>query len=99
MPSWSSPAAHPAGRPPRPRCRTALLELIDLGSRRFDLQGESRKALETYGVPPEQIIAIPDVSRTTEPELALVRDAAQARGYRRLILVSSPEHTRRVKIV
>jgi uncharacterized SAM-binding protein YcdF (DUF218 family) len=83
----------------RPLERPDLRELIDLGIRRFDLQGESRKALETYGVPPDQIIAIPDISRTTEPELALVRDAANARGYRRLILVSSPEHTRRVKII
>ena len=83
----------------RPLERPDLRELIDLGIRRFDLQGESRKALETYGVPPDQIIAIPDISRTTEPELALVRDAARARGYRRLILVSSPEHTRRVKVI
>jgi len=83
----------------RPLERPDLRELIDLGIRRFDLQGESHKALETYGVPPGQIIAIPDISRTTEPELALVRDAALARGYRRLILVSSPEHTRRVKVI
>ena len=83
----------------RPFERPDLRELIDLGIRRFDLQGESRKALETYGVRPDQIIAIPDISRTTEPELALVRDAAQVRGYRRLILVSSPEHTRRVKVI
>ena len=83
----------------RPLERPDLRELIDLGIRRFDLQGESRKALEAYGVPADQIIAIPDISRTTEPELALVRDAANARGYRRLILVSSPEHTRRVKII
>ena len=83
----------------RPLERPDLRDLIDLGIRRFDLQGEARKALEAYGVPPDQIIAIPDVSRTTEPELALVREAAQAHGFRRLILVSSPEHTRRVKIV
>ena len=83
----------------RPLERPDLRELIDLGIRRFDLQGESRKALETYGVPPDRIIAIPDISRTTEPELALVRDATRARGYRRLILVSSPEHTRRVKVI
>ena len=83
----------------RPLERADLRELIDLGIRRFDQQGESRQALEAYGVPPDEIIAIPDISRTTEPELALVRDAAQARGYRRLILVTSPEHTRRVKVL
>jgi len=83
----------------RPFERADLRELVDLGIRRFDMQGESRKALEIYGVPPDQIIALPDISPTTEPELALVRDAARARGYRRLILVTSPEHTRRVKVI
>jgi uncharacterized SAM-binding protein YcdF (DUF218 family) len=83
----------------RPFERPDLRELIDLGIRRFDLQGEAREALKTYGVPADRIIAIPDISRTTEPELALVRDAARAHDYRRLILVSSPEHTRRVKII
>ncbi len=83
----------------RPYERPDLRELIDLGVRRFDLQGEARKVLETYGVPADRITAIPDVSRTTEPELALVRDAARKLGYGRLILVTSPEHTRRVRLV
>jgi len=83
----------------RPFERAELRELIDLGIRPLDQQGEARKALETYGVPPDRIIALPDISATTEPELALVRDAALARGYRRVILVTSPEHTRRVKMI
>jgi uncharacterized SAM-binding protein YcdF (DUF218 family) len=83
----------------RPFERPDLRELIDLGIRPLDLQGESRKVLEAYGVPPDRIIAIPDISRTTEPEMALVRDTARALGYRQLILVTSPEHTRRVKAI
>jgi uncharacterized SAM-binding protein YcdF (DUF218 family) len=83
----------------RPFERPDLQELIAMGVRHLDQQGESRKALEMYGVAADRIIAIPEVSRTTEPELALVRDAARRLGYRKLILVSSPEHTRRVKVV
>jgi uncharacterized SAM-binding protein YcdF (DUF218 family) len=83
----------------RPYERPDLRELIELGVRRLDLQGEARKVLETYGVPADRITAIPDISRTTEPELALVRDAARKLGYGRLILVTSPEHTRRVRLI
>lgn len=83
----------------RPTVRRSLQELIDLGIRPLDLQGESRMALEKFGVPADRIIAIPDAAQTTEPELRLVYEAARARDYRRVILVTSPEHTRRVKLV
>ncbi len=83
----------------RPFQRPDLDQLIELGVRPLDLQGESRAVLERFGVPRDRIIAIPVVSRTTEPELMLVRDTALQLGYRRLILVTSPEHTRRVKLV
>lgn len=82
----------------RPFQRPELQELIDLGVRRLDLQGEARAVLEKSGVPPDRIIALPEVSTTTEPELALVRDAARRLGYRRVLLVTSPEHTRRVRL-
>lgn len=81
----------------RPLERPDLREMIALGIRRYDLQGEANQALQAFGVPAADIVEIGDISRTTEPELALVRDLATQRGYRRLILVSSPEHTRRVK--
>ncbi len=74
-------------------------ELITLGARRLDYQGESRLVLEKYGVPAEAIVALSVPVKTTEAELKLVADAARARGWRRVILVTSPQHSRRVKLV
>lgn len=82
----------------RPSVRPDIEKLIELGIRKLDLQGETRAALERYGVPADQIIAIGESARTTEPELRLVHTAATDKAYRRLILVTSPEHTRRVKV-
>ena len=74
-------------------------ELIALGARRFDYQGEARLVLEKHGVPPHAIVALPVPVKTTEVELQFVAEAAQARGWRRIILVTSPEHSRRVRLV
>jgi uncharacterized SAM-binding protein YcdF (DUF218 family) len=74
-------------------------ELIALGIRRVDLQGEARLALEKHGVPAAAIVALGEPVRITETELRLVRETAQARGYRRVILVTSPLHTRRVRLI
>jgi uncharacterized SAM-binding protein YcdF (DUF218 family) len=74
-------------------------DLIALGARRLDYQGEARLVLEKYGVPPNAIVALSVPVKTTEAELRLVAEAAQARGWRRIILVTSPEHSRRVRLV
>jgi uncharacterized SAM-binding protein YcdF (DUF218 family) len=74
-------------------------ELITLGVRRFDYQGESRLVLEKHGVPAEAIVALSVPVKTTEAELKLVAETARARGWRRVILVTSPQHSRRVKLV
>ena len=74
-------------------------ELITLGVRRLDYQGESRLVLEKHGVPPGAIVALPVPVKTTEAELKLVAEAARARGWRRVILVTSPQHSRRAKLV
>jgi uncharacterized SAM-binding protein YcdF (DUF218 family) len=74
-------------------------ELIALGARRLDYQGESRLVLQAYGVPPDAIMALAVPVKSTEAELRLVAEAAQARGWRRIILVTSPHHSRRVKLV
>jgi uncharacterized SAM-binding protein YcdF (DUF218 family) len=74
-------------------------QLIALGARRLDYQGESRLVLEKHGVPQEAIVALSVPVKTTEAELRLVADAARARGWRRIILVTSPQHSRRVKLV
>jgi uncharacterized SAM-binding protein YcdF (DUF218 family) len=74
-------------------------DLIALGARRLDYQGEARVALEKRGVPSQVIVALPTPATTTEAELKLVGEAARARGWRRVILVTSPQHSRRVKLV
>jgi uncharacterized SAM-binding protein YcdF (DUF218 family) len=77
----------------------AVRELVALGVRPLDLQGEARLVLEKYGVPPDRIVSLGVSVTTTEPELAVVRDVARAEGYRRVILVTSPPHARRVKLI
>jgi uncharacterized SAM-binding protein YcdF (DUF218 family) len=74
-------------------------ELIALGARRLDYQGESRLVLQAHGVPPDAIMALAVPVKSTEAELRLVAEAARARGWRRIILVTSPHHSRRVKLV
>jgi len=83
----------------RPFERPELDEMLRLGIRQLDLQGEARQALEKYGVAPDRIVAISETSQTTEPELKLVYEAVSGLGYRRLIFVTSPEHTRRVRLI
>ena len=74
-------------------------KLIALGVRPLDPQGESRMVLEKLGVPTSAIVAIDEPVKITESELAVVHGVARARGYRRVILVTSPQHTRRVKVI
>lgn len=73
--------------------------LIALGARRLDYQGESLLVLEKHGVPPDAIVALSVPVKSTEAELKLVAETARARGWRRVILVTSPLHSRRVKLV
>ncbi len=77
----------------------SIRELTTMGVRPLDLQGESRLVLEKYGVPSDRIIAVTQPTKTTEPELDLVSTLAHANGYRRVILVTSAQHTRRVKLI
>lgn len=73
--------------------------LIEMGVRALDFQGEARLALVKSGVPPGAIVALTEPVRITETELRLVADTARARGWRRVILITSVEHTRRVKLI
>jgi uncharacterized SAM-binding protein YcdF (DUF218 family) len=73
--------------------------LIDMGVRRLDFQGESVAALERYGVPRDAIVTLDQPVEITETELRLVAAVARDHGWRRLILVTSPFHTRRVQLV
>jgi uncharacterized SAM-binding protein YcdF (DUF218 family) len=83
----------------RPMQTSSIRELIALGVRPLDRQGESRAALQKYGVPSDRIVALTVAARITEAELHLVQQAALADGYHRVILVTSPPHTRRVKLI
>jgi len=74
-------------------------ELITLGGRHLDYKDESRLVVEKHGVPPTAIVALSPPVKTTEAELKLVAETARARGWRRVILVTSPQHSRRVKLV
>jgi uncharacterized SAM-binding protein YcdF (DUF218 family) len=74
-------------------------DLIRMGIRAHDFQGESRLVLEHYGVPPAALVLVREPVEITETELRRVGLLAQERGWRRVILVTSPQHSRRVKLV
>lgn len=74
-------------------------DLIALGARHLDYQGEARFVLEKYGIPRAAIVLLSVPIKTTEGELRVVADTARTRGWRRVILVTSPKHSRRVKLV
>jgi uncharacterized SAM-binding protein YcdF (DUF218 family) len=74
-------------------------ELIRMGIREHDFQGESRLVLERHGVPSAAIVLVREPVEITETELRRVGLVAQERGWRRVILVTSPQHSRRVKLV
>jgi uncharacterized SAM-binding protein YcdF (DUF218 family) len=79
--------------PPRVR------RLLDMGIRPHDFQGESVLALERFGVPRAAIVTLDQPVQITETELALVAAAARARGWRRLALVTTWMHSRRVRLI
>ena len=83
----------------RPANPDTVEALVALGVRPLDLQAESRQALLRFGVPAGALVVLTEPVRITEDELAVVKREAQARGWRRMILVTTPEHTRRVKTI
>jgi len=73
--------------------------LIAVGARRLDFQGEARLVLHAQGVPQDAVVLLAVPVKTTEAELRVVAESARTRGWRRVILVTSPQHSRRVKLV
>ncbi|HET8533062.1 MAG TPA: YdcF family protein, partial [Methylomirabilota bacterium] len=73
--------------------------LLDLGIRSLDFQGESVAALEKFGVPRSAIVTLDEPVEITETELRRVVAAAKARGWRRVTLVTSAFHARRVRLI
>ena len=74
-------------------------QLLDLGIRPLDFQGESVAALEKYGVPRAAIVTLTEPVEITEMELRAVAAEAHTRGWRRVLLVTTPNHSRRVRLV
>jgi uncharacterized SAM-binding protein YcdF (DUF218 family) len=74
-------------------------ELVAMGIRTHDFQGESVLALEKFGVPRAAIVTLDEPVEITETELRGVAAAAKARGWRRVTLVTSALHARRVKTI
>jgi uncharacterized SAM-binding protein YcdF (DUF218 family) len=74
-------------------------QLIDLGIRPLDFQGEAVAALEKYGVPRTAIITLPEPVEITETELKGVVAEARSRGWHRVLLVTTANHSRRVRVI
>ena len=83
----------------RPVMTGGHVALMRFGIRTHTFQEESRLALERLGVPTAAIVSLSELVPITETELRIVQQAAAAAGYRRVILVTSPDHTRRVKMI
>jgi len=83
----------------RPVNPASVAALVEMGVRPLDIQGESHAALLRFGIPRSAIVTLEQTVRTTEDELAQMRQEARARGWRRIILVTSPDHSRRVKTI
>jgi len=68
-------------------------------ARQPPVQDLARGVLVNLGVPARAILRLdPEVQNTVE-ELVAIADVSGARGFRRVILVTSPAHTRRVRII
>ena len=75
----------------------AALELERLGVRIPTEPEIARGVAEALGVAPGDLVALPGEVESTEAEARAARAFAAARGWRRLIVVTSPYHTRRTR--
>jgi uncharacterized SAM-binding protein YcdF (DUF218 family) len=62
-------------------------------------QDTAQAALVALGVPGRAVLRLQPEAQNTVEELAVIADAAAARGFHRLIIVTSPSHTRRVRTI
>ena len=62
-------------------------------------QESSAIALRNLGVPDRAVLRLDREVQNTAEELALIAAVSRARSFRRVILVTSPSHTRRVRII
>jgi uncharacterized SAM-binding protein YcdF (DUF218 family) len=72
-------------------------ELADMGAHYVGEEEYSRQVLIHGGVPPEAVRILPDPIIDTEQEIDEVTLRMRSEGLRSVIIVTSPQHTRRVK--
>lgn len=63
------------------------------------LQEAAARVLVHVGVPTKAVARLEQVVANTHEELRVDFDYARAKGFRRVILVTSPQHTRRVRMI
>jgi uncharacterized SAM-binding protein YcdF (DUF218 family) len=80
----------------RPRERNTIARRL---ARHPPSQDVSSAALGNVGVPNAAILRLDVEVENTAEELAVIADAARARSFRRIIIVTSPSHTRRVRMI
>lgn len=74
-------------------------ELARRLARLASIQEFARAVLVGLGVPDRAILRLQPEVRNTVEELAVIAETARVRGFRRVILVTSPSHTRRVRTI
>jgi uncharacterized SAM-binding protein YcdF (DUF218 family) len=79
------------------RPRSPADELARMGIRYTGEEDYSRQLLIHEGVPAERIRILPEPIVDTEQEVEEIGRQARAEGDHRVMIVTSPEHTRRVK--
>ncbi len=90
------------GWAPRVAVTRPRSDLAEEVRREFGLETEQdniSRTLRRSGVPETAIIRLDRIVENTEQELQADFDYARAHGFRRVILVSSPYHTRRIRII
>ena len=86
------------GFAPRVLCASSQVpELLAAAGHPMTQAEISAAVLRRYGVPDRAILVV-NRSTSTFEELSIVRDAMRSHGWKRVILVSSPTHLRRIRI-
>src|SRR5438876_6341261 len=91
-----------AGWAPRIIVSHARGDLAEEARREFDLPPEHDgvlRVLRHAGVPQTAIVQLDRIVDNTLQELEAAFDYARGQGFRRIIIVSSPYHTRRVRFI
>ncbi len=95
-------ALYRAGWAPRVVVTRPRSDLAEDVRREFGLETEQEnvsRTLRRTGLPETAIVRLDRIVENTEQELQADFDYAKAQGFRRVILVSSPYHTRRIRVI